>query len=31
VQAVEIENLRLLTGRMPRYFPGTAQRTPRGY
>jgi len=31
VQAVEIENLRLLPGRMSPYFPGTAQRTPRGY
>lgn len=28
VQAVEIENRRLITGRMSRYFPGTAQRTP---
>lgn len=31
VQAVEIENLNLLPGRMAPYFPGTAQRTPRGY
>lgn len=31
VQAVEIENLNLLPGRMSPYFPGTAQRTPRGY
>ncbi len=31
VQAIEIENLNLMPGRMPRYFPGTEQRTPRGY
>ena len=29
VEAVHIENLNLLPGRMPRYFPGTDQRTPR--
>lgn len=29
VQSTQIENLRLLPGRMARYFPGTAQRTPR--
>ena len=29
VEAIQIENLNLLTGRMPRYFPGTEQRTPR--
>lgn len=29
VSAVEIDNLNLLPGRMSRYFPGTAQRTPR--
>lgn len=29
VQAIQIENLNLMPGRMPRYFPGTEQRTPR--
>lgn len=29
VEAVEIENLNLMPGRMPRFFPGTDQRTPR--
>lgn len=29
VSTVDINNLNLLPGRMPRYFPGTAQRTPR--
>jgi len=29
VSAVHIEDLNLITGRMSRYFPGTAQRTPR--
>ena len=28
VEAIDIENLRLMPGRMSRYFPGTAQRTP---
>lgn len=31
VKAVEITNLNLMTERMPRYFPGTAQRTPRHF
>lgn len=29
VESIEIDNLNLLPGRMSRYFPGTAQRTPR--
>lgn len=28
VEAISIENLNLLPARMPRYFPGTEQRTP---
>lgn len=29
VQSIEIDNLNLLPGRMSRFFPGSAQRTPR--
>lgn len=29
VSAIDIENRNLMTARMPRYFPSTAQRTPR--
>lgn len=29
VQSIDIENLNLMPGRMSRFFPGTAQRTPR--
>ncbi|MCC7334445.1 MAG: DUF1320 family protein [Pirellulaceae bacterium] len=29
VESVSIENLNLLPARMPRFFPGTEQRTPR--
>lgn len=29
VEAIQIQDLNLLTERMPRFFPGTEQRTPR--
>jgi phage gp36-like protein len=31
IATVDIENLNLLPQRMPRYFPGTEQRSPLGY